>query len=187
MRYFTPELYVQGNSEDPDLVDQTEVEWERAIKRYRRHYKKIAPQLPDALRNFHDRCCLHDADVFGPARLSLQTIPWGFQDVVIVVQNINTLFAEHLNTLTFLQYAVTAEPVVTVPFPHEVFRTGQPIWLYDEIDVVEPDVFSHEIFISDGRVVKVLFREFRYQFAPLVGPQDAATSQVLPQGKAASA
>ena len=67
MKFFTPELYVQGNSSDDDLVDWVEEEWERRLKRYRRHYKKIEPQLPPMLRKFHDEQCLHDADVFAPA------------------------------------------------------------------------------------------------------------------------
>ena len=49
MKYFTPELYAQGNSPDDAVVDQSEEEWERRIKRYRRHYKRIEAQLPPAL------------------------------------------------------------------------------------------------------------------------------------------
>ncbi len=151
MKYFTPELYVQGNSADENVVDKAEAEWERAIKRYRRHYHKIESLLPESVRKFHDECCLHDADVFGPASLSVQTLPWGFYDVVLVAQNINTLFPEHLNTLMFLQYAVTGEPTVERPVSLEAFHAAQPIWLYDEFDVIEPGVFCHEILISDGR------------------------------------
>jgi hypothetical protein len=54
-----------------------------------------------------------------------------------------------------------------------VFRPGQPIWLYDEVDLVEPGLFTHEILLSDGRVVKLQFREFRYHFAPLLSPSVA--------------
>ncbi len=65
MKYFTPELYVQGNSDDDDVVDFVEKEWERRNNRYRRHYKKIQSQLPETLRKFHDEQCLHDADWAG--------------------------------------------------------------------------------------------------------------------------
>jgi hypothetical protein len=186
MKYFTPELYIQGNSSDERLVDQAEEAWEQAVTRYRRHYRKIKPQLPEAVRKFHDEYCLHDAAVFGPAKLSINTLPWGFQDVVIVAQNIGTLYAEHLNTLMFLQYAVTAEPVIEVPVPSEHFSRSQPYWLYDEIDAIEPGVFSHEILLSDGRVVKLRFRELRFHLADLVHPVCAAEARILPD-KAASA
>jgi hypothetical protein len=162
MKYFTPELYIQGNSPDEDVVDRAVEEWERANKRYLRRYKKIKGLLPESFCKFHDECCLHDADVFGPAWLSMQTLPWGFRDLVIVAQNVNTLFAEHLNTLMFLQYALSAEPVIERPGPETFFHKGQAIWLYDEVDVLEPGVFLHEIFIRDGRVVKLRFRDFRY-------------------------
>lgn len=179
MKYFTPELYVQGNSSDPDAVDWVEEEWERALKRYRRHYKKIEGQLPESVRYFHDHHCLHDADIFAPAWLSPQTMPWNFQNVVIVVQNINTLLPEYKNTLMFLQYAVTAEPVIDTPLHSDAFNKVQPIWLYDEIDVVEPGVFSHEIFVSDGRVIRLTFREFQMQVAKLVSPSQAVANGVL--------
>jgi hypothetical protein len=91
--------------------------------------------------------------------------------VVIVAQNIDTLYAEHLNTLMFLQYAVTVEPMIEGPVESPPFHAAQPIWLYDEIDLVEPGVFSHEILISDGRVVKLRFRDFQYYIASLILPQ----------------
>ncbi len=185
MKYFTPELFIKGNSPDDDVVDQAEAEWERASARYRRHYRKIARHLPESLRAFNDQCCLHDADVFGPARLSVHTLPWGFLDVVIVAQNTNTLVPEHLNTLMFLQYGVTAEPSVDVPVSSEVFYPGRTIWLYDEIDLIKPGIFSHEILFSDGRVVKLCFREFRFQIAPMVPA--LATVKDTRKAKAASA
>ena len=46
----------------------------------------------------------------------------------------------------------------------------QPIWLYDEIDLVSPGVFSHSILVSNGLVVTIHFREFRYHIAPLLTP-----------------
>ena len=46
----------------------------------------------------------------------------------------------------------------------------QPIWLYDEIDLIEPGVFSHSILVSNGLVVTIHFREFHYHIAPLLTP-----------------
>jgi hypothetical protein len=185
MKYFTPELLLRFRSLDDEVADAADDEWEQAIRRYRRHFKKIRPHLPEAVRKFHDEYCLHDAAVFGPARLSVHTVPWGFQDVVIVAQNRNTLFPEHRNTLMFLQYAATEEPVVETPLPAEKFPQGQPHWLYDEIDVIEPGVYSHEILLSDGRVIQLRFRELRFHLAKVVAPvareaQEIVTEKAVP-------
>jgi hypothetical protein len=172
MKFFTPDLYVRFNSRDEDAALEAHEEWERRIKRYQRRYKKIEPQLPPMLRKFHDEQCLHDADVFAPALLS-GNAPWKPPEVVIVAQQINTLFPEFVNTLAILQYTITTDPVIEVPVQSEVFNRVQPIWLYEEVDVVEPGIFSHEILISDGRVIKLLFRDFNYHIARLCLPAAA--------------
>jgi hypothetical protein len=174
MKFSTPELYVRGNSDDPDEVDRVEAEWERASQRYRRRLKKIEPSLPPQLRQFLAEQCLHDADVFGPARLPVYSMPANPGDVIIVAQQINTLIPEFINTLAILQYAAVADLVVGVPYPSPVFSKAYPYWLYDEVDLIEPGLFSHEILFSDGRVVKLVFKEFRYHIAPLILPAQVA-------------
>jgi hypothetical protein len=182
MKYFTPELYVQAQSRDDDVLDRTEAEWERRIKRYQRHYKKIETQLPESLRKFHDEQCLHDADWCGIARLSTYTLPWNSQDVTIIAAQENTLIPEFKHTLAILQYEVTAPPVLEKPVRSAVFREVQPIWLYDEIDVVSPGVFSHSILVSNGLVVTIHFRDFHYHIARLLTP---ASNGQVPEGRAA--
>ncbi len=189
MKFFTPELYSQGNSRDDELVDQTELEWERRLKRYRRHYKKIESQLPAMLRSFHDVQCLHDADLFSPALLP-RSAPWNGQEVIIVAQQTNTLVPESLNTLAILQYTIAAQPTIEDPREAPGFRLGRPIWLYDEVDLIEPGVFSHEILISDGRVIKLLFSDFTYHIAPLCKEGQASSqpaSSKKPKKQLASA
>jgi hypothetical protein len=166
MKFFTPELFVQGNSSDDDLVDQVEAAWEEALERYDQHYRTFEAQLPVGMQRFCKEQCLHDADVFAPA-----VMPGPGNEVVIIAQQVNTLLPETLNTLAILRYTVTQEPTVEIPVVSNVFNDTQPIWLYDEVDVVGPGVFSHEILISNGRVVRVLFRDFRYEIARLVLPE----------------
>jgi hypothetical protein len=187
MKYFTPELLVRFASEDDEVADRANDEWERAIKRYRRHYKKIEPHLPEPLRKFHADHCLHDADVFGPAKLSASSLPWNVPDVVIVAQNENTVRPEDPHALLFLRYVVTEEPVVEIPLRAAYFHEAQPIWLYDEIDLVKPGVYSHEILLSNGRVVRLKFREFQLHVAPLVAPYEALNLQRAVQDKVVSA
>jgi len=186
MKFFTPELYVRFGSSDDDVALPAHEEWEQVIKRYRRHYKKIETQLPLALRKFHDEQCLHDADLFAPAILPANA-PWNGPEVVIVAQQVNTLFPEFINTLAILQYTITTDAVVEVPLQAEIFRKVQPIWLYDEVDVVEPGVFSHEILVSDGRVIKLRFRDFNYHIAPLCLPTAAAEAPTPSKKRMASA
>jgi hypothetical protein len=52
MKYFTPELYAKINSQDDDLADQADAEWESALRRYRCHFNKIEPALLEALWRF---------------------------------------------------------------------------------------------------------------------------------------
>jgi len=189
MKYFTPELYLQGQSLDDDVLDRTEEEWERRIKRYRRHYKKIEVRLPAALRRFHDEQCLHDAEWCGLARLPVHVFPSDSQEVTIIARQENTLIPEFLHTLAILHYTATAEPVVEKP-RDSAFQEIHPIWLYDEIDVVSPGVFSHSILVSNGLVVTIHFREFRYYIAPLLDPSlngAADEAQPVPARKSTSA
>ena len=188
MKYFTPDLYVQGNSSDDDVVDRVEEEWERRNKRYQRHYKKIAHELPEALRRFHDEQCLHDADWCGVARLPTYAFPLNSQDVTVIARQENTLIPEFKNTLAILQYVVAAPPVIEKPLESKVFSDVQPIWLYDEIDRVGPGVFSHSILVSNGLVVTIQFREFRYHIAPLLNPsRNGAVEQERPAARPRSA
>lgn len=186
MKFFTPELYVQFNSKNDDVALEAHEEWERCVKRYRRHYKKIEARLPPMFRRFHDEQCLHDADVFAPAFLP-RNAPWNGQEVVIVAQQINTLFVEYINTLAILQYTITTAPIIETPLASSVFHKGQPNWLYDEVDVVEAGVYSHEILISDGRVIKVQFSDFTYHIAPLCLPGQTTTLAEAKKRQMASA
>src|SRR5947208_16889239 len=138
------------------------------------------------LRRFHDEQSLHDANVFTPAVLT-GSVPWKPPEVVIVAQQVNTLIPEFLNTLAILHYSITADPIVAVPLQAEAFHGSNPIWLYDEVDVVEPGVFSHEILVSDGRVIKLLFRDFNYHIAPLCLPTAVAEPPAPPKERMASA
>jgi hypothetical protein len=46
MKYFTPELFVELNSDDDAAVDRAEGKWLEAIRKYRLHLKRIGGKLP---------------------------------------------------------------------------------------------------------------------------------------------
>jgi hypothetical protein len=184
MKYFLPELYVQLNSPDDDLADAAEEAIDRAGEQYNRRWAEIRSQFPPAAVRFAEEQNLHDADVFTPARFAGPDFPLG-GDVVLVAQQVNTLYAEFINTLAFLCYTAVGEPRLEIPVRSPVFRAGQPIWLYDELDLVAPGVFTHRILLSDGRVVTINFRDFRYHIAGLLGTDVLkALGSVLPAQEA---
>jgi len=45
MHYFTPELYLRYNSEEDDVADAADAEWEAALKGYRAHLDVLAGRL----------------------------------------------------------------------------------------------------------------------------------------------
>ncbi len=187
MKYFTPELYVRFNSHDDDVADAADDEWEKQIKMYRKHYKRLERQLPEELRRFHNEQCLHDADVEGPLIVQPFSLPWSPRYAVIAARQINTLIPEFLNTVAVLFYEVTDEPVIEKSVSAPVFRSVQPIWLYEEEDVIKPGLFEQEILISDGRVIKIRFRDFHYSIVPLKQEAAAAEKPRKPARRAASA
>ena len=186
MKYLLPELHVQLNSANDDLADAAEEAIDLASEQYNRHWEAIKPHLPASVVRFYDEQFLHDADIFGPARLP-GTGGLSGGEVVIIAQQINSLNADYLNTLAFLYYTITEEPRVEIPVPSDAFHRGQPHWIWDEFDIVEPGVFAHSILYSDGRVVTIRFRDFRYEIAPLIAPDVFKTLPAVPADKAAPA
>ncbi len=186
MKYFTPELYVRGTSDDDDEVDRVEDEWEEVIKRYRRHYKSIEAKLPPELRKFHKEQCLHDAEVDGPAMVQPFSLPGCPRYAMIAARQINTLIPEFLNTVAVLFYEVTEDPMIEKPVDARVFHGPQPYWLYEEEDIVEPGLFCQEILVSDGRVIKIQFRDFHYSIVPLKPEAASAKAKKRARRKASA-
>ncbi len=179
MKYFLPELYVQLNSPDEDLADAAEIAIDRAGEQYDQRWREIRPHLPPTVVQFYEEQNLHDADVFAPAKLSCSLPPCQAGDALLVAQQINTLYPEYKNTLTILHYVITEEPRVEIPVCSNVFNQVQPIWLYDEFDMVGPRAFTHSILISDGRVVTIPFRDFHYYIAKIIEPAVCQTTGVF--------
>lgn len=161
MKYFTPELYVRGNSMDDETVDAAEAEWEAARAAYRARLADIASTLIPDLRRFEAELNLHDAELIGPARESES-------EVVLIARLTDTSRSGPHNSLAILRYRVTTPPIVTYPIHSHVFNPARPEWLYDEIDEISPGVFSHEVFVSDGRVIRLEFEDFSFAVAPLL-------------------
>jgi hypothetical protein len=167
MKFFLPEHYVRLHSPDEDVSDWAERELEKASERYEQHLARIKPRLPATVARFMEATSLHDAEVFAPARISQPIGAWQAGDVVLVTQQVNTLFPETLHTLAFLHYQGCEEVRIECPCPSDVFHPAQPTWLYDEFDVEPNGHFSHCILLTDGRMFHHRFRHFHWYFAPL--------------------
>jgi hypothetical protein len=187
MRYFLPELYVQANAADDDVADDAAAALERASEEYNQHWASIKEHLPASVIRFYEEQMLHDADVLSPAVIAEATGAWQPGDVVIVAQQVHTLQPEYRYTLAFLRYGVVQPPSITIPIVSRVFCATQPTWLHDEFDLVDVGVFSHTILLSDGRVIRLVFRDFDYSIAPLVAPEVFKILGAVPPAKAVSA
>src|SRR4051812_47260626 len=63
VRYFTPELIARGQTEDDELLDRHEEEWEKVGERYARYLEEVQTDFPTGLRRLLTRYYLHDARV----------------------------------------------------------------------------------------------------------------------------
>jgi hypothetical protein len=63
--------------------------------------------------------------------------------------------------MVVLTYRLLQPPRVERSDLPEALR-GEPLaWLYDEFDLAGPGGFSHEIFVSDGCLIKLVFSEMK--------------------------
>src|SRR5262249_20816933 len=100
MKYFTPELLSHFQSADDDLFEKAHDDWERAIGRSERRWKKIRSAFPAAVQQFNDdQVCLHDAE--------LLTIGQEGERLVIVAQP-----EPPARTMVVLTFTLDGEPLV---------------------------------------------------------------------------
>jgi hypothetical protein len=153
MKYFTPDLFRRTNSPDMDESVAASDVWEQNLLQYQRRLKTIRAQLPNAVLEFLDGPSLHDADVLDfvqssvPVRAGEYPVVW--------------LFVRQSQRFMMLEYSLMQPPVVERRVLPASLRCEPATWLYDEIDVVQPDAYSHEIFISTGNVIKLVFTQFK--------------------------
>ena len=61
MQFFTPELYLRFNSQDDEVADRADAEWEDAIRSYRARQDDIRQLLPSDVRKLSE-LRMHDAE-----------------------------------------------------------------------------------------------------------------------------
>jgi hypothetical protein len=150
MKYFTPERYARGNSEDDRDLDGVEEEWERALEQYDRRLAKIQGAFPESVRKFHaEQVCLHDAELVQMVRDA--------ERLVLI------LLLEPPRTGVVVMTFDLAGPLTiqTEMFP-ERLRSERIYWLYEEFDRDRRGTCRLEVLFSNGWVVTVRFRDFQY-------------------------
>jgi hypothetical protein len=166
MKYFTPEHYSRGNSPNAEDLHGIEDEWERAIRRYNRRWRKIKSAFPEGVRRFEQQhVCLHDAAVLSIGREDdtcvwlLETEPPACKPVV-------------------LTFTLEDEPAIQ-PHTGRGFHTGKPVrWLYEEWDLDRRQRPIFEVLLSNGWVVKLVFRDFHYLIAePILSSANGQAAQ----------
>ena len=68
MTYFTPDLYVRGQSLDDDVLDEVDRLWEEAGERYAAYLDTVRAEFSAGLCHIEERYYLHDAEIRGMAR-----------------------------------------------------------------------------------------------------------------------
>ena len=137
MKYFTPELYRRGNSDDDAEVDAVELEWHEAIQQHRKYLRKIAKRVPPELLRLSSKMCLHDGEIIGLTKSSVTVWIGG---VLVSVE--------------FQLDQSAPRPKWGPAIAGHPFDTSGHCWLYDELEEIEPGVFLFEVLISNGKILR---------------------------------
>lgn len=172
MNYFTPELYVRGQSRDDEALDETERLWDEACQRYSAYLDGVRRDLPPGLRKIDDSYYLHDATVLGMARQG---------NAFIVTLQLDTP-PQSLLTFTF---DLLQEPVIRAgALPSQYCSRGELVdWLYDEWEKIEgaPPTWAMSILLHNGWEVTLHFRDVAVQEAEAVLPAPRGGQTPVPR------
>jgi hypothetical protein len=172
MKYFTPELYARGNSSTEADVQGVEEEWEQALRRYQRRWKKIRSALPKAVRHFAEsQLCLHDAEVLHLARQGSQFF--------MILQ-----LGSSGQTLVILTFTLREDPLFKTEVLPERVRTSRSFWLYEEFDLDRAHQPCFRVLLSSGCVIQFRFRNFQFLVGQKVGVP--ANGQAAPRHASAA-
>ena len=141
MKYFTPQLFVELNSEDPVIADRAEAAWEATQEAYEKHLAVIRSKLPQPVQRIADELSLHDAIIVNIEHSPERAALW--------VRDGGTLYV--------LAYALKERLEVARPVRSGVFSAERVRWLYDEVDIVRRDIYCHRVLFSDGHVMTAVF------------------------------
>lgn len=160
MKYFTPELTkrLQDFSSDA-AMDRADAAWDKAAQRYRRHLKRILPELPRGCRFLLENFYLHDADVLSMGQRG-QTF--------LVTLRLDVPPKE----LLILNYHLIEQAAINMAALDPKSEGGPVQWMYDEVDFVrgKKQGCTHSILLSNGWVVDLRLGDVRVVRAQTLYP-----------------
>lgn len=159
MKFFTPELYLRGNSLNNAETDQAEADWERAIQSYEVHRESVLAGANDSVKELASNVCLHDASLLCIKTDSANDASVGNPSPVRVA-SIALKSGANFTVLNYILWDQVTESARGTEWP---FSPKSVCWLYDEIDrenlLGTPSGYWHRILLSDGRVLAVPFQD----------------------------
>jgi hypothetical protein len=176
MRYFTLETVRALFGEPPEAGEWAAAEWERRINRYRDEIDSIRASLPERLASFLEGDSLYEYHVERISLLGNEIDPVTQVRFALEVE----IETSQQGVLRRLIYKGVKRILVDIDTNHTLLRSAAPgttlltdTWLYDEISVLGPDVYRHEILLASGGRVRVDFQDFSF-----VVQQNLATAEL---------
>jgi len=165
MKYFTPDLLLQFQSEDPKVSDNAADAWERAQKNYSIYLRRISTRLPKGFQLLRENYYLHDATVYGmgrgrPHHESMQPIVskhLSKSDFSVILRPEN----DRKKGLLLIYKGVVEVDLVDHPALAQPPARYQ--WLYDEIKIDKQAAFKHSILLTGGIEVAISFRDLQIE------------------------
>lgn len=155
MRFISPDLLVRINEEQSDDAERLYAEWESLGQAGRAYYAQIKERLPPKLVEFINTVCLHDAEWMG---LNVSPSFDGRQAPVAVIN------VRQNDQVLSLIYDLHEQPQWSARIEASIFSADddQLICLYDEVDLLNDAMFSHEILLNNGRILRLVFFQFNF-------------------------
>lgn len=161
MKYFTPDLYLRGQSQDDYVLDEVARLWEEASERYVVYLDSVRSEFPPGLRHIDSNYYLHDAKIHAI----------GQQGNSFVIHLQLDTPPHSLVTFTF---NLLQEPVIQKDvLPPNFWWPGAAVeWLYDEWEKLPGESAGWAMFIllSNGWEVRLQFRDVQVQEARAILP-----------------
>jgi hypothetical protein len=140
MKYFTPELLREGNTDNSLIYHEFDEIWDQNIHSYHRYLRSIGPNMPSQIKRLAHGICLHDGEILDWSKSSLSIRCRG------VLYYINFTLDETIP-------APGNGPVLSgLPFD-----VAGKVWLYDELQLLAPGRYLFEILTSNGRILRFRF------------------------------
>lgn len=154
MKYFTPELYVRGQSPDEGVVNAVECLWDEASERYVAYLNTVRDELPPGLRHIDESFYLHDARIRGMGQEAGK---------FVIVLQLDTP-PHSLLTLTF--DLVDGPVIEREVLPRENCTSDAAVsWMYDEWERLsqDPPIWLMSVLLSNGWELRLPIRDVQVQ------------------------